>query len=257
MDYNFDRIAGKYDESRGLPPGVPERICRWVLSRLPSDPAIVELGVGTGRIARPFIEQGVSYTGLDISEQMLARAREKLGGDQHRAQLLIADITQPLPVPPHSQDAVLAVHILHLVDPVLTLTQVRRALKPGGALVWGYQHHDELSPKKRIRSMFYETAAQLGHGHRRDFTVPRARQLLTEWGARVTQHAVTAWSQPHSCQSVLDELHHRVISSTWEIPESILQVAIRQTEAWTRAEYGDLTRIHPNDERFMVDWYQL
>ncbi len=257
MDYNFNRVAGKYDESRGLPEGVPEQICRWVLSRLPADPSVTEIGVGTARIALPFIEQNIRYTGLDISEQMLTLAREKLGGDLHRSQLLLADITEPLPLPDHSQDAVVAVHILHLVDPNRTLSQVRRILKENGALIWGYQFHDDLSPKKRIRSKFYEVAAALGHKAQRDFNVPEARRLLAEWGAQVSHHVVATWSQPHACEAVLDELRGRVISSTWAVEEHIFQEAMRQTEAWTRAEYGDPTRMHENEERFMVDWYQL
>lgn len=53
--YNFDRVSGEYDQTRRFPPGVSERI------------------------AIPFIEAGVRYTGFDISEQMMARLTEKLG----------------------------------------------------------------------------------------------------------------------------------------------------------------------------------
>lgn len=42
--YNFDRVSGEYDQTRRFPPGVSERI------------------------AIPFIEAGVRYTGFDISE---------------------------------------------------------------------------------------------------------------------------------------------------------------------------------------------
>src|SRR5438445_7262271 len=39
---------------------------------------ILELGVGTGRVALPLAKAGYSVTGIDTSEAMLAIAREKL-----------------------------------------------------------------------------------------------------------------------------------------------------------------------------------
>src|SRR4051794_13621482 len=104
-NYNFDRVSEHYDASAGMPPGLAEQICQWLLSRLPEDPAITESGVGPGRIALPFIRRDVRYTGFDISEQMVARLREKLGGALHQAQICLADVTEQLPLPGQSQDA--------------------------------------------------------------------------------------------------------------------------------------------------------
>jgi len=39
----------------------------------------LEIGCGTGRLLQPALEQGYQITGIDISDDMLARAREKLG----------------------------------------------------------------------------------------------------------------------------------------------------------------------------------
>jgi SAM-dependent methyltransferase len=41
----------------------------------------LELGIGTGRIALPLAETGVEVAGLDASEAMVARLREKPGGE--------------------------------------------------------------------------------------------------------------------------------------------------------------------------------
>jgi len=40
----------------------------------------LEIGCGTGRLLKPALEQGYHITGIDISDDMLDRAREKLGG---------------------------------------------------------------------------------------------------------------------------------------------------------------------------------
>ncbi|MGZ8572073.1 MAG: class I SAM-dependent DNA methyltransferase [Actinomycetota bacterium] len=41
----------------------------------------LELGIGTGRIALPLAQRGVTVHGIDLSEAMVARLREKGGGD--------------------------------------------------------------------------------------------------------------------------------------------------------------------------------
>ncbi len=52
-----------------------------VLADLAGDRAAVEFAVGTGRVALPLAEAGVAVHGIDISEPMLARLREKDTGN--------------------------------------------------------------------------------------------------------------------------------------------------------------------------------
>ncbi len=255
--YNFDRIADRYDDTRGFPPGVAEQICEWVLSRLPEAPAILEIGVGTGRIAIPFIQRGIRYTGVDISAEMTGRLRAKLGGNLRRAQLLLADAAERLPLPDDSQDAAIAVHIFHLIDAIRALHELRRVLKPHGALIWGHERHGDGSIRHRVRQYFHETVEALGGPPRRDFFRKDARDLLASWGARVEQHTVARWVRQESCRQALESLRQRLISSTWAIPDEILQEAARRTEAWAAQEYGDLDRLHEVEERFVIDWFQL
>ena len=46
---------------------------------------VLELGVGTGRLALPLAGRGVEVVGVDASEEMLARLRAKPGADGVRA----------------------------------------------------------------------------------------------------------------------------------------------------------------------------
>ncbi|HEX6509577.1 MAG TPA: class I SAM-dependent methyltransferase, partial [Chloroflexota bacterium] len=41
---------------------------------------VLELGVGTGRIAIPLAERGLEVHGIDLSEAMVSRMRSKPGG---------------------------------------------------------------------------------------------------------------------------------------------------------------------------------
>jgi SAM-dependent methyltransferase len=52
------------------------------LARLARGGAALELGVGTGRIALPLAERGVRMSGIDLSEAMVAKLREKSGSKQ-------------------------------------------------------------------------------------------------------------------------------------------------------------------------------
>ncbi|TML16459.1 MAG: class I SAM-dependent methyltransferase [Actinobacteria bacterium] len=51
------------------------------LEELAGDGAALELGIGTGRIALPLAARGVRVHGIDLSEAMVAKLREKPGAD--------------------------------------------------------------------------------------------------------------------------------------------------------------------------------
>ena len=52
------------------------------LAELAGDASALELGVGTGRIALPLIRRGVPVHGIDLSEAMVAKLREKPGAEE-------------------------------------------------------------------------------------------------------------------------------------------------------------------------------
>jgi len=71
-----DRIAGIYDHwySKFEPSAIQ------TLAELAHGGKVLELGIGTGRIAIPLLNTGLSVHGIDASESMIARLREKPGG---------------------------------------------------------------------------------------------------------------------------------------------------------------------------------
>jgi len=56
---------------------------------LPPDAHVLEIGVGTGLLAEALLERGFRVTGVDHTEEMLARARARLG---NRVALIQADV---------------------------------------------------------------------------------------------------------------------------------------------------------------------
>lgn len=56
-----------------------------LLAELVGDGRALELAIGTGRVALPLAGRGVPVDGIDVSPAMVARLREKPGGDAIRA----------------------------------------------------------------------------------------------------------------------------------------------------------------------------
>ncbi len=75
-------VAARYDASLGAM-GSPAAIDPVVdlLERLADGGTALELAIGTGRIALPLAARGVPVTGIELSEAMVERLREKPGGD--------------------------------------------------------------------------------------------------------------------------------------------------------------------------------
>lgn len=80
-NYFGEDVAARYDATVGEcgDPQVVEAAVTF-LAELAGDGAALELGIGTGRIALPLAAGGVPVHGIDLSEAMVARLREKPGG---------------------------------------------------------------------------------------------------------------------------------------------------------------------------------
>jgi SAM-dependent methyltransferase len=71
-----DEIAEFYDALHG--DGDPHIIS--ALAELAGDGPVLELGIGTGRLALPLHQRGISVSGIDASSAMIAKLRSKPGG---------------------------------------------------------------------------------------------------------------------------------------------------------------------------------
>lgn len=129
----YDRIARFYD---GLEWIMERRVRRWredLWSRVPAG-RVLEVGVGTGKnlVYHPSESDVVA---LDLSAEMMARARRKADRLEARVALELGDV-QRLPHAEATFDTVVASFVFCSVpDPLLGLAEVRRVLKPGGRLL--------------------------------------------------------------------------------------------------------------------------
>ena len=132
---DWDREAATFDDApdHGLRDPVTREAWRVLLRRvLPDPPArVVDLGCGTGTLSVLLAEEGYDVTGVDVSPEMLARARRKAPG----VQFLEGDAADP-PLEQGAFDVVLSRHVLWAVpDPEQAFGRWTDLLAPGGRIV--------------------------------------------------------------------------------------------------------------------------
>jgi ubiquinone/menaquinone biosynthesis C-methylase UbiE len=94
---------------------------------------VLDAGMGPGRLLEELDRRGWTVSGGDVSDEMVARARERVPGAADR--LVRADL-EALPFPDASFDAVVATGVLEYVpDLQLALRELARVLRPGGLAV--------------------------------------------------------------------------------------------------------------------------
>jgi len=142
---------------------------------------ILEVGVGTGISLPDYSDKNRIY-GVDISEPMLARARERVEelGLTHVEGLAVMD-AEHMDFPDESFDVVMAQHVVSTVpNPEATLDEFVRVLKPGGEIILVSRVGAEAGLRRTFEKWFQPAALKLGW--RSEFPFQR----YSEWAARTS-----------------------------------------------------------------------
>lgn len=103
--------------------------------KIPRGAKVLEVGVGTG-ISLPFYPAHADVTAIDLSEDMLEKAEQKIQAHDWGHITLQKMNAMDLQFPDESFDYVTAFHIASVVpDPVRLMHEMFRVCKPGGTLV--------------------------------------------------------------------------------------------------------------------------
>ena len=113
----------------------PGRVAAIDLLEINPGDRVLEVGVGTG-LNLPLYSRDCDVTGVDISEEMLRKAEERVRTlNMSKTKLMVMDASK-LDFPDNCFDRVIATYVISAVpDPVKTLLEMRRVCKPSGHLV--------------------------------------------------------------------------------------------------------------------------
>jgi phosphatidylethanolamine/phosphatidyl-N-methylethanolamine N-methyltransferase len=149
---------------------------------------ILEVGVGTG-ISLPDYSRANRIVGLDISEPMLRKARQRVA--EHKldnVEVLAVMDAEHLALPDASFDVVVAQYVITAVpNPEATLDEFARVLRPGGEIILVNHIGAERGMRRAFEQGFAPVARQLGW--RPEFRFGRLAQWAEHHGGvRVVEH---------------------------------------------------------------------
>lgn len=254
---SFDRVADVYDATRALPDWVTQAVSARLAEEVTPVPGarLLELGVGTGRIAVPLLRRGVSLVGVDISALMLARLRAKLsevgrsGADDTGSErlntgaperpgvchLVLGDASY-LPFRDRAFDFVLGVHVFHLLPDLHgALGEIRRVLSGRGTLLVAGDLGGSNVLRSRVRTHWAELLAASGYPLN-----PRrlAEEELRRRARQCEEIAAWQWEVQIPVTQSLGRIEERHFSETWAVPDELHCRTVEELRAWIAAELG-------------------
>lgn len=236
---NFDRAAGFYDATRVVPDEIAAATTAAMLDQIQRANAgrVLEIGIGTGRIARPLARRGVRVVGVDISWEMMARLRAQLTPEHAAPALLLADATA-LPFADGSFRAAIVVHVFHVVSSMAScVAEIIRVLARGGVLL-----HVTRRPSERTRRFWDASEDEWNRllstrgfpRRKRAMDSAPIRRALEAAGGRVQIVDVAESRDPQSVEQELERLRLRTHSWTWPLPAPAFDEMVAEYERWRR-----------------------
>ncbi|MFD1423892.1 ubiquinone/menaquinone biosynthesis C-methylase UbiE [Laceyella sacchari] len=257
---NFDSIAHLYDETRQYPEFVYENIFKLIeaLGQLDSKEAkICEVGVGTGRMAIPFIKKGYAYTGIDISNNMLSKFKDKIANIDHINQVEVfqADATH-LPFENSRFDMVWGTKVLrHISNWKGVLQEAKRVLKENGVFLHGEEYWVVAPPTVKVRRQWEKFIFEQNERPNRPFGVTDDHEIakyLEEIGGKSRILTLSTWPVHETFLQKIEHFATRAGSSTFGISDEALENSVEKLKQWAYHEYGNLNYPYSGIRGFRV-----
>lgn len=211
----YDRIAALYDSwSRSVTEDVDFYVAEARKATATAGPAgdgpgqpIVELGVGTGRIAVPTAAAGVRVIGIDSSAGMLevCRLRAEAAGVESLLDLRLGDLRDPSveePVPLVTCPFRSYLHLADAGERLAAFRAARELLLPGGRLIF-----DVFAPSsddiEDTHARWLER--EPGIWERADWDDRERRLTLTVRGDDAESSMTLAWLSPDEWRLLLEQ----------------------------------------------------
>ncbi len=193
------------------------------LAGLAGDGRVLELGIGTGRVAIPLTRRGVRVEGVDASQAMVDRLRAKPGGEG--IAVAIGDMAEVRASGPYQLVYLVANTLFGLLTQrrqVDCFAAVARELEPGGAFVIECFVPDlsRFDRGQRLQTLGVSEASVSAEMSRHDQAAQRVTtQILTVDEGGTTLHPVAiryAWPSELDLMAQLAGLRLRERHADWD-----------------------------------------
>ena len=126
--------AGADAYERGRPEYSPEAVERLIGElAIGAESRVLDLAAGTGKLTRQLVGMGAELVAVEPVAEMRAKLQAVLPGVE-----AVEGTAEAIPLPNHSVDAVVVGQAFHWFDGTRAVSEIRRVLKPDGALglIW-------------------------------------------------------------------------------------------------------------------------
>jgi len=156
-----------------------------IMARLRPGERILDIGCGSGDLARLIKEKGCRVVGIELTAERAEMARASC------ERILIGNVeTMPLPLEPAGFDVLLFSNILeHLLDPVATIRRLLPFLSPKGRVLVDLPNvaHWQIRLRLLRGRWDYEDSGILDRTHLRFYTRKTAREMLEQAGVEILE----------------------------------------------------------------------
>ncbi len=200
----FDRIASDYDRFNAWASlGLHHHWRRTLLKRIPQTGRVLDIATGTGDVAFLAAHAGHSVVGLDFSERMLVKAREK---DKEGRIKWMNGSADKLPFSDRSFECITSAFALRNLRGCLdaAFAENLRVLREGGKVL----HMDFGRPKSAL--------SRLGHQAHLQFGIPLIGQMVCgeRWPKGYLENTIRSFYEPQEVISLLQKAGFKQVTHT-------------------------------------------
>lgn len=256
---DFSTVAEKYDQTRHI----PEQIlldCYGFLQQhnfIPQEGLALDVGCGTGQISIPLLKKGFTIAGIDVSSEMIARAKSK-SVSFSLADYQVGD-ARALKYNDSTFDFVIFSKLLmHIEDWKLACREFVRVTKPGTSII---QVYDRGFFANSVRREFSRRADELGFLDRFPGTLSSSGEVSKYMkslgcGIHVLRPNNLSWSHRITRREALSGFEERLFAEFWYIPDSVYENILLETHEWAVGQSGGLDETEHLQPYLVIEIYE-